>query len=484
MKRLILAGGGGTRLWPLSRKLWPKQFLPLVDSHETAPNGNSQSLSLLNQTILRASGSFEEALQNVFVITGQGLYSQILQDLRSAGMEAMQPNVLVEPSRRNTAPAIALAAQHLLETSPEGEETILAILPADHSIHDSLKFRQHLQEAETLAKDGYIVTLGVTPTEPHTGYGYIQVNANHYKEAPANQNWFPVERFVEKPDYNTAKYYYEADNYFWNAGIFVLKIKTLMESLKAHAPSIHQHLHYGYTRAFQSFEQMPDISFDYAVMEHAKKVAVIPVETQWSDVGSWDSLYDILPKSESRNAVRATHDELLELINTERCMLWSDTKRPVALLGMQDCLVIDTPDALLIAKRGESQQVRTVVDALERAKHSSMIQPAQQLNSWGQLVILNQQEVKTKQAKPVVKLEVKPNTQVELTVSEVATLHVVSGFVEAQGDAPYAFDSQTFTGQESLVLKAGRDGASLMLIGTVPSAKLMSLSPTADTILR
>jgi mannose-1-phosphate guanylyltransferase / mannose-6-phosphate isomerase len=377
----------------------------------------------------------------------------------------LQPNVLVEPCRRNTAPAIALAAQHLLETSPDGENTVLAILPADHAVEDSESFRATLRQAEGLAKQGYIATLGITPTEAHTGYGYIQVAQAAMNKESAQQGWFPVEAFVEKPDAKTAQRYFEANNYFWNAGIFVLTIKTLMDALQTHAPKVYEPLKQGYDYAFQRFDSMPDISFDYAVMEHAKKVAVLPLNTVWSDVGSWDSLYHLLPKTESNNAIKARNTEFLELVETEGCLLWSETQRPIALLGLSNCMVVDTPDALLVASLSATQQVRTVVEALERANHSSINQPSQHHLAWGQSTLANLQAMQQHQAKPVVNLEINPYARLELTVDESSTLHVLAGELN---EADTTVNLLTLEPETAYTLSSGAYGAHLLVVGAQP----------------
>jgi mannose-1-phosphate guanylyltransferase/mannose-6-phosphate isomerase len=390
---LILAGGGGTRLWPLSRQEWPKQFLSLT----AEPNAGS----LLVETALRV-GDSGAALASTYIVTSDSLQPAVLKDFHASGLPIESSQIICEPMRKNTAPAIALAAEYVWASRAAeiatDSECVLAILPADHQIEDAAVFRQHLQQAESLARQGYIVTLGVPPTHPETGYGYIEVSEN-YSERP----WLPVKRFVEKPDLPTAESYVKSQRFLWNAGIFVLTLQTLRQALCEHAPAIAELLSQGYETAYRRFNEMPNISFDYAVMEKAAQVAVIPMHTGWSDVGSWDSVFEKLPRDVEGNASLGERDTIF--INSRNTATWSETGRTIATIGLENCLIIDTPDALLITQQGASQDVREVVSQLERTQCATLRRPTRQRHSWGELQQLNPEQ---EDALPVYQLTLHP----------------------------------------------------------------------------
>lgn len=383
---LILAGGSGTRLWPLSRETFPKQFLPLASLINKA--------SLLEQTIRRVTrpiGTLEAAsrLQDVYLLTSESIRTQVAHTLDHIGHHGMQDRVLAEPCRRNTAPAIALAARYLAEQhspqNPEDCQQIVAVLPSDHVIFDEGLFCEQLRQAQMLAHEGWLVTLGVRPSHPETGYGYIEV-----EDSAQERPWIKVRRFVEKPNYETAKAYVESRRFFWNAGIFIFRIDRLFHELMQHAPDIYQIISQGYDYAVEHFAEMPNVSFDYAVMEHAQRIAVVPLKARWSDLGSWDSVYDLFPKDSSGNVVLNPQEHINQ--EAKNCLVWNDGNRMVATIGLDDVLVIDTPDALLISKSSRSQEVREVVDALKLNKAPSALRSLEkhiiQSYAWGSIELL------------------------------------------------------------------------------------------------
>lgn len=338
---IILAGGGGLRLWPLSRQDCPKQFLKLTGERDA---------SLFIETILRCHGDDEGFIkpEDIYVVTSRDLECLVQAELCQAGLERIIQNIICEPERRNTAPAIALAGRYLYETGRDADE-VLAILPADHAVSDIPLFRARLREGADLASKGAIVTLGVVPTHPATGYGYIEVES---LDCSTGQ---PVKSFTEKPDYETACRYLAANRYYWNAGILIASIATLMDAWQTHAPQIDRVIRHGYHYAQRHFAQMPDISMDYAVLEKASNVLMLPLQASWSDLGCWDNIYEMLAKDEDANALQCRYFQKYE---TQRSLIWSETGRHIAAVGVEDLIIVDTPDVLAIIRRGESQSVR------------------------------------------------------------------------------------------------------------------------------
>lgn len=344
---VIMAGGSGTRFWPLSRRNKPKQFLALATERP-----------LLVETAARLEGL--ATLKETFVVCGKvhaGPVAKLLKKLPKA-------NVLVEPEARNTAPAIALACAHVAARDPKG---VVVVLPSDQHVSDGAVFRTAVSEAVSSARSGHIVTLGIKPTRPETGYGYIRVGG------PQNGTARAVGAFVEKPTLEKARAYLSSGEYLWNAGIFVFRVDVMKEAFARHLPEVHGALHriteavgtrrYAAVLA-REFPRMPSISIDYGVAEKADNIAVVPADCGWSDVGSFNALPDVRGKDERGNV---SHGALPLVIDSEGCVVWGGT-RPVAVVGMKDVVVVDTPDAVLVLPKDKSQDVRKVVDALKARK--------------------------------------------------------------------------------------------------------------------
>lgn len=357
MYAVILAGGVGTRLWPRSRESRPKQFSDITGS----------GLTMIQDTAQRLEGIVSGT--GLFVVTGPGYVDLTLKQLP----QMPASHLLVEPSGRNTAPAIGLACLHLRRESPEA---IMAILPADHVILHADRFRAALRRAADVAQKGFIVTLGIEPTFAHTGYGYIKRN-----ELLSTADGLPayrVERFLEKPMRVAAEQFLAQGGYYWNGGIFVSRADVMLNELARQSPEIYARLEridaaLDTVDARQTLEEvwpeMPSISIDYAVMEGAQKVAVVPLKAGWNDVGSWDALETVLEQDESGNSI--ARGEVL-LLDSRDNIVYSD-KRLVALININNIVVVDTGDTLLVGDKSNMQRVKDVVEMLRAQGRTELL---------------------------------------------------------------------------------------------------------------
>ncbi len=349
---VILCGGSGTRLWPLSRTGFPKQFLCLT-GHD----------SLFQQAATRLAqvGSADITVAPLLLVTGEDHRFLAVEQLREAGIAL--GHALLEPAGRNTAPALTLAA---LAAQSSGKDPVLVVTPADQTVVNTTAFTQAMQQAIEEAAQGTIVILGITPGRPETGYGYIQVKGSA-------ETALTVQRFVEKPDAATAQSYLDAGGYFWNAGIFVLKASVWLKALEQFRPDILQATHTAWDQrredghfvrpGEEAFKAIPSESIDYAVMEHATaaglSIKMVPLDAGWSDLGAWDAVWNVLPKDATGNAHVGD-----VLFTDSRNTLVHATSRLVSLVGVDDLIVIETPDAVLVADRTRSQDVKHIVKAL------------------------------------------------------------------------------------------------------------------------
>ena len=351
---LIMAGGTGTRLWPRSRRGLPKQFLPLLSER-----------TMLQETADRIAPIIDAGA--ILVVTGREYVELAVAQLPNVPLG----NIIAEPSGKGTAPCIGLGAIEIVRRDPDAT---MAVLSADHMIRKAHAFRQALKAAEAVARQGYLVTLGITPDRPHTGYGYIQRGASlgqhHEFEA------FEVARFVEKPDQATAEAYLAEGGYSWNAGIFVWRVDAIMAALATHLPELRTQLDDiaaaggpGLPEAFaETWGDVAPMTIDYGVLERASRVAIIPVEIGWSDVGDWSTLAELAGDDTDENVVQAEHIGL----DTRGTLVYSDSKRLIATIGLENFVVVDTDDALLIAPRDRAQDVKRIVDEL-RAHHDELL---------------------------------------------------------------------------------------------------------------
>ena len=370
---VILAGGSGTRLWPLSRQQLPKQFLSLCGSS-----------SLLVDTIHRVSNLIDT--QNILLVT---------QEMHAKGepqQELLPYQKLFEPVAKNTAPAIALAAAWL---SLKNKDAIMIVLPADHMIENKDQFQDCLRQGIEIAKKDQLVTFGICPTRPDTGFGYIQTSSKFCSPELDREIYaFHVKQFTEKPDYSTAVRFLESGDYFWNSGMFVWKCSTILSEIQKNLPDVFEIIQsilndYKVTQNFQQavqdhFHKMPSISIDYGVLEKSDKVTLIPCNIGWNDVGSWQAVHDISKKDEQGNTIQGN----VIALDCKNTFIRSE-KRLVAVLGVQDLCIVETTDAVMISKSDQSQKVGEVVkllnqrSAIEHISHKTVKQP------WGHSTIID-----------------------------------------------------------------------------------------------
>ena len=343
---VILSGGSGTRLWPMSRVETPKQFLPLVTR-----------FSLLQETLQRARG-VGPFVQPPIIVCNEAHRFLVAEQARAISIEPQA--IVLEPAGRNTAPAVAAGA---LLAASSSQDPLLLVLPADHVLLDAAAFAAAVKVGIEAARDGRLVTFGVVPDKPETGYGYIA-------RGDDRGGWFGVERFVEKPDLRTAQSYVDSGRYYWNSGMFLFSASAFLRELEAHSPTMvgpcrravaEAVVDADFTRLSAAFLESPSNSIDYAVMEKTERAAVVPLSAGWSDVGSWPALHDVLPKDADGNV--AVGDVLLE-----RCTrsYFASSSRTVAAIGLDEVVVVETKDAVLVMAREQAQDVKKIVEALKK----------------------------------------------------------------------------------------------------------------------
>ena len=351
---VIMAGGSGTRFWPLSREKLPKQFLAIGEPQPLVAATAERMLPLCGW----------EGLMVVASQKHMGPVKRILKKIP-------RRNLIVEPRPRNTAPAIGLAAAAIAARDPDG---IMVVLPSDHIIRPPGQFRKLIKAAASEAKTGALVTLGVVPTQPETGYGYIQ--AGRELRTVRGSKVFEVEAFTEKPSRPRAQEFVKAGNYYWNSGMFIFKASAIMRALAAHMPELHAGLEKAFATPVKKrgailnrlFNQIEGISIDYAVMEKASNIHMLPCDIQWSDVGSWAALPGVKKLDEAGSVVEG---DVLSL-DSHNCVIHS-SDRLVACVGLQDMVVVETPEAVLVCPVKEAQRVKLIVEELRRRKRKDVL---------------------------------------------------------------------------------------------------------------
>ncbi len=367
---VILCGGSGTRLWPMSRELYPKQLLPLLGER-----------SMLQDTLSRLEGIENQA--DPLLVCNEEHRFMVAEQVRQ--WKRHPEAIILEPKGRNTAPAAAASALYAMDTV---QDPVLLVLPADHVIRDPQAFQDAVSRGLDAARDGNLVTFGIVPDYPETGYGYIRTDSNVREMESKDAGVMPVLEFVEKPDRNTAEEYLSTGRYLWNSGMFMFTASTYLRELGEHAPDILQGCRGAYEAGStdmdffrlgsEAFLACPSNSIDYAVMERTDKAMVVPLEAGWSDVGSWSALWQVQDRDESGNVCRGDvlcHDVSGSYLHA--------TDRLIAGVGLRDLIVVETKDAVLVADKDRGQEVKEIVKSLERQDRQETTVHRRVFRPWG-----------------------------------------------------------------------------------------------------
>jgi len=425
---VVMSGGNGTRLWPLSRKHKPKQFLALFGDN-----------TMFQQTLMRLSGIKD--LESPTIVCNNDHRFMVAEQLHELGIPS--PNIVLEPVGRDTAPALAIAA---LQAADNGDDPTLLVLAADHVIKDIQAFHLAIEQAREQAEKGHLVTFGIVPTEPNTGYGYIQA-----KEKNTISN---VKAFVEKPDKETAKQYVASGNYYWNSGMFMFKASTLLTELERYSPEIlnvcrealnQSQLDLDFIRLDEKiFEKCSSISIDYAVMEQTEKAVVVPLDAGWNDVGSWSSLWECAEQAENNNV---THGDVI-LDEVSNSYVHSED-RLVTVLGLDNVVVVETADAVMVASKEKAQEVKNIVQQLNELERSEAENHRLCYRPWGFY-----DSIDTGDRFQVKRINVKPGASLSLQMHH----HRAEHWIVVSGTAQVICDDQVtlLTENESTYIPLGK----------------------------
>ena len=418
---VILSGGSGTRLWPLSRELYPKQLLAFNQSEQT----------MLQATVSRLNGL--DVSQSVIVCNEAHRFT-VAEQLLEIGIES--PSILLEPTGRNTAPAVAVAALQVISQFDDG---LMLVLPADHMIEDVDAFQQTIKTGIVHAEKDNLVTFGIVPTEAHTGYGYIKSGND------IGDHGFLVEQFVEKPDLETAKAYIDSGNYFWNSGMFLLKASVYLKELEKHRLDIFKAAQQAFTGRREDFDfirldvkaftQSPSDSIDYAVMEKTDKAVVIPMNAGWNDVGSWSALWDVGKKDADGNVISGD----VHVDDVTDTYIHSDY-RMVAAVGVKDHVIVETADAILVAHKDKVQDVKNIVSILRNNSRDEAVLHRKVFRPWGSYECIDEDE-----RFKVKRIIVNPGASLSLQMHH----HRAEHWIVVKGTAKVTRGNETFTISEN-----------------------------------
>lgn len=423
---VLLAGGVGSRLWPLSRELFPKQLVRLIGDD-----------SLVQATVKRLTPVIGR--NRIRVVCGQEHHHEIARHLDDIGIDS-EGKVITEPCGRNTAPAVLLAVHQILvsDTDP-----VLCVFPADHVIRDIEQFHAKLRAAIRLASQGHIVTFGIQPDYPETGYGYIEGGE------PAAEGALVAKRFVEKPDQPSAQRYIDAGNYFWNSGMFAFKVSVILEEFRRYQPKLLEMMEQiaqppaGITES--DYAALPDVSLDYAVMEKTRKNVVLPSDFGWSDIGSWKSLYELLPKDEKENVF----DGDVIALDTSSCFVLG-RQRLIAVNRLNRIVIVETPDSIFVSDLEHSRDVKAIVTQLKKKGRQEYHRHRSVYHRWGIATLLEKSDMFQ-----VTRLQIRPGEAYPTGSSEAA----VSILTVAAGAATVGVeqDGHRLSRGESIKIAGGQN---------------------------
>jgi mannose-1-phosphate guanylyltransferase/mannose-6-phosphate isomerase len=419
---IILAGGSGTRFWPLSRETCPKQMLQIVGED-----------TLLRQTIKRINGVIPP--ENIWIVTTEDMAQDLRFHIETLGAFTKRIQFIQEPVGRNTAPAIGLAAIYLNHLSPE---SVMIVMPSDHAIPDPEKFLDNVRLAVQGAKGDYLVTFGIKPNRTETGYGYIKVDQSLKMEL---RGFYKVEGFFEKPDLETAKRYLSDGNYFWNSGIFVWKTSAILSEIEKHLPSLYQTLKeieflIFPQNAHENTDKPPElsalcaglyanlesVSIDYGIMEQSRNTLMVPATFRWSDLGSWSALDEIIEKDGAGNIFKGNTIDL----ESQNSIIFSG-ERLIATIGLKDMVVVDTPDATLVTPKEKVQEVRKIVEKLKQTDREEHLLHKTVERPWGSYTVLEKGN-----GYKIKRVVLKPRARLSLQLHRKRTEHwvVVAGIAK------------------------------------------------------
>lgn len=366
---VVLAGGVGSRFWPFSRELEPKQFMKII--------GQS---SLLEATIQRLKGLVDPA--HTYIITNKIYFYEVKAQV--AKFRIPDKNIILEPQGKNTAPAVGLCAKLISRTD---KDAVLLVLPSDHYIKNVVNFKKTIKRAIVCAKENFLVTIGIKPIAPSTGYGYVRVGARCLVQGSRGLA-YKAEKFLEKPSLNNAKKYFKDKKFYWNSGMFIWKAAVFLDEVKKYLPELHVNLERinSVSDISKVWPRIDAISVDYGIMEHSKRIALVPADFYWTDLGSWEALAEIFPKDKNGNI---TGSDTLNLDSQGVCV-FSRGNRLISTIGVKDTIIADTPDALLVCDRNKAQLVKQLVERLKLLKRKEHQVHLTERRPWGSFTVLQE----------------------------------------------------------------------------------------------